>query len=347
MTEQESAKGVWALMKELETKKGITEVVINGPKHIFVERAGQFIQLNYNLTKNDIIQFSKEVAQFNKKPFDQFHPIVDGNLPDGSRINIINEPFAYGSPSISIRKYLRQIKSFDSNPGIFGLETKWVDLLKAMVSAKLNIIVSGGTGVGKTTMLNMLLREISAQERVITIEDTLELQLELPNLVRLEARNYLSNEGTSLTIRDLVKNTLRMRPDRIIIGESRGGELFDLLQAMNTGHDGSMSSIHSNSPGECISRMETLFLLAGYEIPIQVVRKMIASAVDVIIQISRNRDGERVITSITEITGMEGPNILTQQLATLEEDKLIATGLSAHNMEKLHRFGGLPMNYFS
>ncbi|GAB4409264.1 MAG: hypothetical protein OHK0056_11060 [Bacteriovoracaceae bacterium] len=347
MTEQESAKGVWALMKELETKKGITEVVINGPKHIFVERAGQFIQLNYNLTKNDIIQFSKEVAQFNKKPFDQFHPIVDGNLPDGSRINIINEPFAYGSPSISIRKYLRQIKSFDSNPGIFGLETKWVDLLKAMVSAKLNIIVSGGTGVGKTTMLNMLLREISAQERVITIEDTLELQLELPNLVRLEARNYLSNEGTSLTIRDLVKNTLRMRPDRIIIGESRGGELFDLLQAMNTGHDGSMSSIHSNSPGECISRMETLFLLAGYEIPIQVVRKMIASAVDVIIQISRNRDGERVVTSITEITGMEGPNILTQQLATLEEDKLIATGLSAHNMEKLHRFGGLPMNYFS
>lgn len=347
MTEQESAKGVWALMKELETKKGITEVVINGPKHVFVERAGQFIQLNYNLTKNDIIQFSKEVAQFNKKPFDQFHPIVDGNLPDGSRINIINEPFANGSPSISIRKYLRQIKSFDSNPGIFGLQAKWIDLLKAMVSAKLNIIVSGGTGVGKTTMLNMLLREISAQERVITIEDTLELQLELPNLVRLEARNYLSNEGTSLTIRDLVKNTLRMRPDRIIIGESRGGELFDLLQAMNTGHDGSMSSIHSNSPGECISRMETLFLLAGYEIPIQVVRKMIASAVDVIIQISRNRDGERVVTSITEITGMEGPNILTQQLATLEEEKLIATGLSAHNMEKLHRFGGLPMNYFS
>lgn len=347
MTEAEQPKGVWGLIKELESKKGITEVVINGPKNVFVERAGQFIQLNYVLTKNDIIQFAKEVAQFNKRPFDHFHPIVDGNLPDGSRINIINEPFSQGSPSISIRKYLRQLKSFDTNPGIFGLDTNWVDFLKAAVSAKLNIIVSGGTGVGKTTMLNMLLKEISSQERVITIEDTLELQIDLPNMVRLEARNYLSTEGASLSIRDLVKNTLRMRPDRVIIGESRGGELFDLLQAMNTGHDGSMSSIHSNSPGECLSRMETLFLLAGYEIPVQVVRKMIASAIDVIIQISRNREGERIISSISEITGMEGPNILSQQIAQYEENKLIKTGIASHNMEKLHRYGGLPMNFFS
>jgi len=339
--------GVWGLLKDLETKKGITEVTINSPKHIFVERAGQFIQLNYALTKNDIVQFAKEVAQFNRRPFDIKNPIIDGNLPDGSRINIINEPFAQGSPSVSIRKYLRQINSFDTNPGIFGLETHWVELLKAMVSARLNVIVSGGTGVGKTTLLNLLLKEIAAQERVITIEDTLELQVELPNLVRLEARTFLNNEGASLSIRDLVKNTLRMRPDRIIIGETRGGELFDLLQAMNTGHDGSMSSVHSNSPGECLSRMETLFLLAGYEIPVHVIRKMISSAVDVIVQISRNREGERVVTSITELTGMEGPNILSQQLAVYEDNKLIKTGMASHYMEKLHRYGGLPLNYFS
>ena len=337
---------VWKLLSELEQKKGITEVVINDPKRVFVERQGQFIQLNVQLSKNDIYDFSKEVAHFNKKEFDKFNPVLDGILPDGSRINVIAEPFSQGSPAITIRKYLRSIKSFDDNHEIFGLSTHWIELLKAMVGSRCNIMVSGGTGVGKTTFINLLLKEMSPAERVVTIEDTLELTLNSPNVVRLETF-VATKSSAGLSARDLVKNTLRMRPDRIIVGEVRGGEVFDLLQAMNTGHEGSMSSIHASSPGECISRMENLFLMAGFDVPYQVVRRQIAHGVDFIIQLGRNREGQRVVNNIMEITGMEGSNILSQQIAIREEDQLVTTGVSPKVMEKLHRMGGLPMDYFN
>jgi pilus assembly protein CpaF len=187
---------------------------------------------------------------------------------------------------------------------------------------------------------------MSAAERVVTIEDTLELSINYPNVVRLET--FAASKGQSgLTARELVKNTLRMRPDRIIVGEVRGGELFDLLQAMNTGHDGSMSSIHANSPGECISRMENLFLMSGYEVPFQVVRKQIAQGVDFIIQLGRDREGNRIVNQIMEITGMEGPNILSQQLAVREEEGLVSTGISPKNIDRLHRHGGLPLDFFN
>jgi pilus assembly protein CpaF len=339
---------VWSLLTDLQTKKGITEVVINDPKHVFVERGGHFIQLNVNLSKNDIYQFVQDVAEFNKKKCDAEIPILDGNLPDGSRINIIHEPFALNCPAITIRKYLKSISNFDQNHEVFGLNERWVEFFKSVVSARLNIIVSGGTGVGKTTFLNLLLAELSPQERVVTIEDTIELSLNFPNVVRLEAGSKLLQTQTSVSIRDLVKNTLRMRPDRIIIGEIRGEELFDLLQAMNTGHDGSMSSVHANNPGECLSRLETLFLLAGYDVPHHVVRRQIASAVDFIFQLGRNREGQRVISSIAEITGMEGDSILMQTIATKDEnEKLVAKGIVPKNMAKLNHMGGLPLNFFN
>ncbi|MBT3583266.1 MAG: CpaF family protein [Halobacteriovoraceae bacterium] len=346
--EQQKENSVWALINDLGTKKGITEIVINNPKTVFVERAGQFIQLNVSLTKADIQKFSIELATFNKKRFDIENPILDGNLPDGSRVNIINEPFSNGCPAITIRKYLKDIKKFETSPGIFGLTDKWVEFFLAAVSARLNIIVSGGTGVGKTTFMNLLLGELSPAERVITIEDTLELTINMPNSVRLEARGGSSSldKEKSLNIRDLVKNTLRMRPDRIIVGEIRGGELFDLLQAMNTGHDGSMASIHASSPAECLSRMETLYLLSGFDVPFHVVRRQIASAVDLIIQVGRNREGKRVITHVGELTGVEGNTILMQQLAELEGDVLKGAGISSKNMDKLHHNGGLPKDFF-
>ncbi len=346
MANQENS--VWQLITDLSNKKGITEIVINDPKRVFVERAGQFIQLNVNLSKADLYDFAKELAKFNKKKFDPSSPILDGNLPDGSRINIIAEPFAQGSPAITIRKYLRFIKSFDDNPDIFGLSTDWVEFLKASISARLNIIVSGGTGMGKTTFINLLLNELSPAERIVTIEDTIELNLKIPNVVRLEVGHRTSgNDSVGLSTRELVKNTLRMRPDRIIIGEIRGGELFDLLQAMNTGHDGSMSSIHANSPSECFSRMESLFLMAGYDVPYNVVRKQMSQGIDFIFQLGRNRDGQREVLSVVEVTGMEGSNILSQVIAEREEGVLMKTGIAPKNMEKLHRMGGLPMDFFS
>lgn len=342
-----STNTVWNLLNDLNKKNGITEIAINGPKHVFVEKGGHFIQLNANIPKEDILQFVQDVANANNKRCDKDHPILDGNLPDGSRINIIVEPFVMGAPAISIRKYLKFISSFETNTNVFGLNEKWIEFLKSMIGSRSNVVVSGGTGVGKTTLLNLLISEIPKAERIITIEDTLELNINLPNVVRLESGAKSLYSLASINTRDLVKNTLRMRPDRVIIGETRGGELFDLLQAMNTGHEGSMTSVHSNSGGECLSRMETLFLLAGFDIPLSVVRKQIASAVDFIIQLGRNEEGARVITEVMEICGMEGSTILTQQILIRDDEgHLKFTGFAPKSLEKLHKHGGLPLNFF-
>tara|TARA_B110000908_G_C10138927_1_gene395814 strand:+ start:4 stop:1014 length:1011 start_codon:yes stop_codon:yes gene_type:complete len=331
---------VWKLIEDLDNKEGITEVIINSPDNVFVERSGKFIQLNVKLSKIDIVLFAEEVAKKNQRVFNDDSPILDGVLADGSRINIIGEPYSKGSPAITIRKYLKSITNFESAEGLFGLNDFWITFFKALVSTRLNIIVSGGTGVGKTTFLNLLLGEIVQSERVVTIEDTIELSHSITNSVSLESFD-------KMPMRNLVKNALRMRPDRIIVGEVRGPELFDLLQAMNTGHDGSMSSIHASSSGECLSRIENLFMMAGFDLPIQVVRKQIAHGVDFIIQLGRDRDGKRVVSDIMEITGMEGANILSHRIGVREEDELVLTGISPKVMAKLNRFGGLPMNYFS
>ncbi len=337
---------IWNLLNDLSKKQGITEVLINGPKNVFVEKSGEFIQLNANIPAEDIKNFIKEVAELNHKHCDHDNPILDGNLPDGSRINIINEPFVNGSPAISIRKYSKLITSFENNPTIFGLNSHWITFLKAVISTRLNIVVSGGTGVGKTTFLNLMINEISKHERIIAIEDTPELSINLPNVVRLESGSKTLQSKSSLSTRDLVRNTLRMRPDRIIIGETRGGELFDLLQAMNTGHDGSMTSVHASSAGECLSRMETLVLLSGIEIPFNVVRRQISTAIHFIIQLARDQEGNRVISEIIEVCGMEGNTLLIQQIALREEGFLEFKAMVPKSMEKLHRVGKLPMNFF-
>lgn len=331
--------GVWKLLAELSTKKGITEVIINNVDNVYIERDGELIRLNARLSPEDIVGFCKEAATFNKSQFNSNHPILDGILPDGSRINIISSVYTTSSPAITIRKYLKNIQSFDQSPGIFGLNQKWIRLLKTMVQARQNIIISGGTGNGKTTFMNLMMQEISPTERVVTIEDTKELQFNIPNSVRLVSKTSSSNLDSPLGARELLKNTLRMRPDRIIIGEVRGGEAFDLLQAMNTGHKGSMCTIHSNSPAECLSRLESLFLFAGFDVPMKAVRQQISMAVDFIVQLDRDRDGNRVVSKITEISNMEGDKVLLQDIGIHNSGQAQFTGLVPKRMKELMEYG--------
>ena len=328
------------LVDELGKKAGITEIIINRMDNVYVEKDGEMIRLDAKFADEEIEEFAQFIAQHNRKEFDLDHPILDGNLPDGSRINIIHKNYTNTQHAITIRRYLKSIKSFDTAPGIFGLTPEWVDFLKILIRARTNIIVAGGTGVGKTTMLNLMLQEIQPKERVITIEDTRELQFNIPNVVRLEAR------PPGLTIRDLLKNTLRMRPDRIIVGEVRGGEVFDLLQAMNTGHEGSMTSVHANSPGECLLRLENLYMLAGYDLPIKALRYQISSAVDYIVQIKRDKNGQRVVHQISEIANMEGDKILMQDIGIVKNGNLEFTGLVPSAVARLHK-AGLPKNFFA
>ncbi len=338
------SNSVWDLINTLVRKKGITEIAINGPKNIFVERDGSFIRLNASVLKKDIYQFAKEVAEYNQRPFSPQNPMLDGNLPDGSRVNIISEPYCHGGPSVSIRRYLKNDYNFDTDHAIFGLNKKWIEFLKAVISSRLNLIISGGTGVGKTTFLNLILNEISPDERLIIIEDTIELKTSLPNVVRLESR---VSHDTYISSGELLKNALRMRPDRIILGEVRGREVLELLQAMNTGHDGSVTSIHANSAPECIGRLETLLLMSGVDLPISFIRRQIASSVDLIIQLNRSRQGERIVDSILEITGMEGDNIISQQILSRGDSSLDFVGVIPNVMDRLHRDGNLPLEFFS
>lgn len=340
-----SENNVWKLLNDLSKKNGITEVIINGSDKIFIEKDDQFFHLNASLDKKNVEQFIDDVAKFNGKEINLTHPILDGKLPDGSRVNIIIEPFACNHPAITIRKYIKTIRNFSQNENIFGLDQKLVKFLKLLVTSRSNIVVAGGTGVGKTTFLNMLLNEVPTKDRVITIEDTRELDTNIINCVSLETTSGNSLHKTIISMRDLVKNSLRMRPDRIIIGEVRGGEIFDLLQAMNTGHDGSLTSIHANNPSECLSRMETLYLMAGFDMPIRAVREQISSAIHFIIQLGRNSDGVRVVKKISEISGMEQDRILMSEIATYSDNGLVATGIVPRGMDRLIR-SGLERDFF-
>jgi pilus assembly protein CpaF len=337
---------VWRLLDELNKKSGITEIIINNIDNVYIEREGELIRLNVKLVPEHIINFCRDVAKYNNTNFNSAFPIVDGSMPDGSRVNIISSAYTMSSPAITIRKYLKTISRFDATPGIFGLTDKWVTFLKTIVLAKMNVIVAGGTGNGKTTFLNLMLQEISPAERVITIEDTKELSFNLPNTVRLVAKGAgAANVTNPLKIRDLLKNTLRMRPDRIVIGEVRGEEAFDLLQAMNTGHDGSMCTIHANTPAETLSRLESLFLFSGFDIPIRAIRQQMSTAIDFIIQLDRNRNGQRIVSSITEVSNMEGEKILLQDIGNRSENGPQFTGLVPKRMNQLKDFG-LKTDFF-
>jgi pilus assembly protein CpaF len=332
------------LIDELAKKAGISELIINKNDNVYVEKDGEMIRIDAKFSDEEIEDFCEGLAKHNKKQFNSDYPILDGNLPDGSRVNLIHKDYTSGTHAITIRRYSKSIRTFDASPGVFGLSPQWMEFLKILVKARVNVVVAGGTGVGKTTFLNLLLQEIPNKERIITIEDTRELQFNLTNVVRLEARPPVG-EQKGLAIRDLLKNTLRMRPDRIIVGECRGGEVFDLLQAMNTGHEGSMTSVHANSPGECLLRLENLYMLSGYDLPIKALRYQISTAIDYIVQIRRDKNGHRVVNQVTEVASMEGDKILLQDIGIHKNGEFRFTGLVPASFARLQK-AGLPKDFF-
>jgi len=297
----------------------ITDIMVNGPYQVYIERKGKLELSEVKFRDNShVMAIATRIVTGVGRRVDESSPICDARLPDGSRVNVIAPPCAIRGTSISIRKFSQKKITLDTMAGTKNISEPLCKLLKICGAIRLNIVISGGTGSGKTTMLNAISRMISHGERIVTIEDAAELQLQQPHVVPLETRHAnLEGEG-EITMRDLVKNALRMRPDRIILGEVRGGEAFDLLQAMNTGHDGSMGTLHANTPREALTRLENMIGMAGINLPSKAVRTQISSAVNLIVQISRMRDGVRRVTHVTEIIGMEGDVIITQDLFTFD-----------------------------
>lgn len=291
----------------------ITEIMVNRFDQIYVERVGRLTETPHRFTGEPQLRrvIERIVARVGRR-IDESSPLVDARLEDGSRVNAIIPPLAVNGSSLTIRKFARTPYTINDLISFGTLSREAATVLDAAVRAKLNIIVSGGTGTGKTTLLNVLSSFIPADERIITIEDAVELQLQQEHIVRLESRPPNIEGRGEVTIRDLVRNSLRMRPDRIVVGEVRGAESLDMLQAMNTGHEGSISTIHANSPRDAVSRMETLVLMAGMDLPLRAIREQVASAVDLIVQVTRHKDGVRRVTHITEVHGMEGEIITLQ-----------------------------------
>ncbi len=295
--------------------KEISEVMVNGPTQIYVERNGQLTVADAHFEDNEhVLRIARRIIGPLGRKVDRSQPRVDARLPDGSRVNIIISPCAVDGPTITIRKFPEEPLTVDDLVRFGSFTEQTAEFLRACVHSALNIVVSGGTGSGKTTLLNVLSSFIPEDDRIVTIEDAAELQLVQPHVVRLETAPALPDGTGRVAIRDLVINSLRMRPDRIVVGECRGGEALDMLQAMNTGHDGSLTTVHANNPRDCISRLETLVLMAGFDLPVMVIRKQIASAVDLIVQQSRMRDGSRKIIQVTEVQGMEGDTVVLQDI---------------------------------
>ena len=297
----------------------INDIMVNGPYQVYIERRGKLELSDVKFRDNDhVMAIATRIVTGVGRRVDESTPICDARLPDGSRVNVIAQPCAIRGTSISIRKFSQKKITLDAMVETKNISADLCQVLKICGAIRLNIIISGGTGSGKTTMLNAVSRMISHGERIVTIEDAAELQLQQPHIVPLETRIANLEGDGEITMRDLVKNALRMRPDRIILGEVRGPEAFDLLQAMNTGHDGSMGTLHANTPREALTRLENMIGMAGINLPSKAVRTQIASAVNLIIQISRMRDGVRRVTHVTEVVGMEGDVIITQDLFTFE-----------------------------
>ncbi len=305
----------------------ISEVMVNGPKKIYVEKHGQLIRTNVTFDDDaHVMRIIERIILPLGRRIDPDSPTVDARLPDGSRVNAVIPPVALDGPSITIRKFLKDKLTTDQLVEFGTLTQNMAEFLKACVVARLNIVISGGTGSGKTTLLNVLSGFIPENERILTIEDAAELQLQQDHVLRLETKTANVDGGGETTVRDLVRNSLRMRPDRIVVGECRGGEALDMLQAMNTGHDGSLTTLHANSSRDALSRLETMVLMAGVELPLKVVRQQISSAVDLIVQQSRLKDGTRKITAITEVAGMEGDIIVLTDIFKFEQTAIAEGG---------------------
>ena len=305
----------------------ITEVMVNGPKLVYIEKDGKITKTKITFENdNHVIRVIERIVLPLGRRIDAESPTVDARLPDGSRVNAVIPPVAIDGPSLTIRKFSTERLGVDQLISFGSITRSMVDFLHACVVAKLNILISGGTGSGKTTLLNVLSSLIPESDRIVTIEDAAELQLQQEHIVRLETQTADLDGRGQVTTRDLVRNSLRMRPDRIIVGEVRGGEALDMLQAMNTGHDGSMTTLHANAPRDALSRLETLTLMSEVDLPADVVRKQIAAAVDLIVQVARMRDGSRKVTAITEVAGMEGDTVVLTDIFKYEQTGITEDG---------------------
>lgn len=313
-------------LEPLLARDDIADIMVNGAERTYIEVAGKVQLTGIRFRDNQqLMNICQRIVSQVGRRVDEASPICDARLPDGSRVNVIAPPLAIDGPALTIRKFKKDKLTLENLVKFGSITPEGAQVLQIIGKSRCNVVVSGGTGSGKTTLLNCLTRYIEATERIITCEDAAELQLQQPHVVRLETRPpNIEGEG-QVTMRDLIKNCLRMRPERIIVGEVRGPEAFDLLQAMNTGHDGSMGTLHANSPREALSRMESMITMGGYALPAKTIREMICTSVDVVVQAARLRDGSRRITHITEVLGMEGDVITTQDLFVYEilgEDEL-------------------------
>ena len=345
-------------LERLLADPSISEIMVNGPKDIWVERAGRLSQTSFTFTDASHLRriITKMVGQIGRR-IDESSPLVDARLPDGSRVNAIIPPLSLSGPLLTIRKFAQNRFAMSELIEIGTLSKEAGEFLENCIQAQLNMLVSGGTGSGKTTFLNALSAAIPDSDRIVTIEDAAELQLDQRHVLRLESRpKNIEGEG-EITIRDLVRNALRMRPDRIIVGEARGAEALDMLQAMNTGHEGSLSTVHANSPRDALNRLETMVLMAGYELPLRAIRSHVSSALDLVIQLDRLDDGSRRIVEISEVQRMEGEVITLQKLFEFKIDhfdtdrrivgRLHPTGLRPGFLGKFERHGiDLPLSSF-
>jgi pilus assembly protein CpaF len=335
----------------------VTEIMINGPYDIWIERQGRLHETQIRFTDESHLRriINKIVAQVGRR-IDESSPMVDARLPDGSRVNAVLPPLSLSGPLVTIRKFSRRRLTPKDLIALGTFTPEVGDFFEKCVHAQLNVLISGGTGTGKTTLLNAMSSSIPEQQRIITIEDAAELRFNQFHVLRLEARpKNIEGEG-EITIRDLVRNSLRMRPDRIVVGEVRGAEALDMLQAMNTGHDGSLSTIHANSPRDALARVETMVLMAGYDLPVKAIRHQVASALDMIVHLERLHDGSRRVTSVTEVQRMESDVITLQELFRYELDQaaphrvvgmLRPTGLRPTFIHKFERHGiDLPVQMF-
>ncbi|NCP86371.1 MAG: type II secretion system protein E [Anaerolineae bacterium CG_4_9_14_3_um_filter_57_17] len=298
----------------------VSEVMVNGPKKVYVEKKGHLVKTGVTFEDNDhVLKIIERIILPLGRRVDADSPTVDARLPDGSRVNAVILPVSIDGPSITIRKFRKDKLSMQQLIDFGSITAPMAEFLRACVIARLNIVISGGTGSGKTTLLNVMSGSIPEDERIITIEDAAELQLQQDHIVRLETKAANLDGKGIVTIRDLVRNALRMRPDRIIVGECRGGETLDMLQAMNTGHDGSLTTLHANTPRDALSRLETMVLMAGMDLPLKVIRQQVSSAVDLIVQQTRLKDGARKVTAITEVAGMEGDTVVLTDIFRFEQ----------------------------